>query len=175
MTGLQDQPKLKAAQRPRTAARVAAVQALFQIEQNGDRPDSVIEQFLVHRFGTTLSGESYEDGRVPEADVGLFTSIVKGAVSNRTAIEQDIVSTLPSTWPIERLDPVLRALFLAAIAEFRHAEVPAAVLINEYMDVAHGFFFGDEPRLVNGVLDTLFKNPTPVEDHDSTTASPTEN
>ncbi len=175
MTGLQDQPKLKAAQRPRTAARVAAVQALFQIEQNGDRPDSVIEQFLVHRFGTTLSGESYEDGRVPEADVGLFTSIVKGAVSNRTAIEQDIVSTLPSTWPIERLDPVLRALFLAAIAEFRHAEVPAAVLINEYMDVAHGFFFGDEPRLVNGVLDTLFKNPTPVEDHDSTTDSPTEN
>ncbi|MGG6430339.1 transcription antitermination factor NusB [Acetobacter ghanensis] len=175
MIGLQDQPKLKAAQRPRTAARVAAVQALFQIEQNGDRPDSVIEQFLVHRFGTTLSGESYEDGRVPEADVGLFTSIVKGAVSNRTAIEQDIVSTLPSTWPIERLDPVLRALFLAAIAEFRHAEVPAAVLINEYMDVAHGFFFGDEPRLVNGVLDTLFKNPTPVEDHDSTTASPTEN
>ncbi|MFT8551498.1 transcription antitermination factor NusB [Acetobacter okinawensis] len=174
MTGLQDQPKLKAAQRPRTAARVAAVQALFQIEQNGDRPDSVIEQFLIHRFGTTLSGESYEDGRIPEADVALFTSIVKGAVANRSAIEQDIVKTLPSTWPIDRLDPVLRALFFAAIAEARHAEVPAAVLINEYMDVAHGFFFGDEPRLVNGVLDALFKNPTPVEDHDSTTGTPTE-
>ena len=174
MPGLQAQPKLKAAQRPRTAARVAAVQALFQIEQNGDRPDSVIEQFLVHRFGTTLSGESYEDGRIPEADVALFTSIVKGAVSNRSGIEQDIVKTLPPTWPIERLDPVLRALFFAAIAESRHAEVPAAVLINEYMDVAHGFFFGDEPRLVNGVLDTLFKNPTPVEDHDSTSGTPTE-
>ena len=101
MTELQDQPKLKAAQRPRTAARVAAVQALFQIEQNGDRSDSVIEQFLVHRFGTTLSGESYEDGRIPEADVALFTAIVRGAVSNHTAIEQDIVKTLPSTWPIE--------------------------------------------------------------------------
>ncbi|WP_338331904.1 transcription antitermination factor NusB [Acetobacter sp. LMG 32666] len=174
MTELQDQPKLKAAQRPRTAARVAAVQALFQIEQNGDRPDSVIEQFLVHRFGTTLSGETYEDGRIPEADVALFTSIVRGAVSNHTSIEQDIVKTLPSTWPIERLDPVLRALFFAAIAEFRHAEVPAPVLINEYMDVAHGFFFGDEPRLVNGVLDTVFKNPTPVEDHDSIAPSPTQ-
>ncbi|MFT8814562.1 transcription antitermination factor NusB [Acetobacter fabarum] len=174
MTELQDQPKLKAAQRPRTAARVAAVQALFQIEQNGDRPDSVIEQFLVHRFGTTLSGESYEDGRIPEADVALFTAIVKGAVSNRTAIEGDIARTLPSTWPIERLDPVLRALFMAAIAEFRHEDAPAAVLINEYMDVAHGFFFGDEPRLVNGVLDTLFKTPAPVEDHDSTAVPPTE-
>lgn len=174
MTELQDQPKLKAAQRPRTAARVAAVQALFQIEQNGDRPDSVIEQFLVHRFGTTLSGESYEDGRIPEADVALFAAIVKGAVSNRTAIEGDIAQTLPSTWPIERLDPVLRALFMAAIAEFRHEDAPAAVLINEYMDVAHGFFFGDEPRLVNGVLDTLFKTPAPVEDHDSTAVPPTE-
>lgn len=174
MTELQDQPKLKAAQRPRTAARVAAVQALFQIEQNGDRPDSVIEQFLVHRFGTTLSGESYEDGRIPEADVALFTAIVKGAVSNRTAIEGDIAQTLPSTWPIERLDPVLRALFMAAIAEFRHEDAPTAVLINEYMDVAHGFFFGDEPRLVNGVLDTLFKTPAPVEDHDSTAVPPTE-
>ena len=172
MTELQDQPKLKAAQRPRTAARVAAVQALFQIEQNGDRPDSVIEQFLIHRFGTTLSGESYEDGRIPEADVALFTTIINGAVSNRTAIESDIARTLPSTWPIERLDPVLRALFVAAIAEFRLEDVPAAVLINEYMDVAHGFFFGDEPRLVNGVLDTLFKNPAPVEDHDSTTPPP---
>ncbi|MBO1324242.1 transcription antitermination factor NusB [Acetobacter sp. TBRC 12305] len=170
MSGTQDQPKLKPAQRPRTAARVAAVQALFQIEQNGDRPDSVIEQFLVHRFGTALDGQTYEDGRIPEADTQLFSAIVRAGAANHTAIMQTISATLPSTWPIERLDPVLRALFLAAMAEAQSDETPAAVLINEYMDVAHGFFSGDEPRLVNGVLDTVFKQMKAAQDHDGAPA-----
>lgn len=157
MTELQDQPELKGAQRPRTAARVAAVQALFQIEQNDDRAESVVQQFIVHRFGTTLNNESYEEGYVPEPDTRLFISVVKQAVSHRSAILEQLGLTLPATWPASRLDPVLRALFLAALGEALTGDVPASVIINEYMDIAHGFFSGEEPKLVNGVLDTAIK------------------
>ncbi|MCC6103747.1 MULTISPECIES: transcription antitermination factor NusB [Acetobacter] len=157
MTELQDQPELKGAQRPRTAARVAAVQALFQIEQNEDRAESVVQQFMVHRFGTTLNNDSYEEGYVPEPDTRLFVSVVKEAVSHRSLILDQLAATLPATWPVTRLDPVLRALFMAALGEALAGEVPASVIINEYMDIAHGFFSGDEPKLVNGVLDTAIK------------------
>ncbi|GAN69027.1 transcription antitermination factor NusB [Acetobacter orleanensis] len=157
MTELQDHSELKGAQRPRTAARVAAIQALFQIEQNEDRSESVIQQFLVHRFGTTLDNASYEEGYIPEADTQLFCAIVRQGVAERGAILEQLTRTLPETWPVARLDPVLRALFQAALGEVFEANVPAPVLINEYMDIAHGFFSGDEPKLVNGVLDTIMK------------------
>ncbi|MCG0995791.1 transcription antitermination factor NusB [Acetobacter indonesiensis] len=169
MTELHDHSELKGAQRPRTAARVAAVQALFQIEQNNDRAETVVQQFLVHRFGTTLNNDSFEEGYVPEADTNLFTDIVKQAVSRNSAILDQLTATLPSTWPVARLDPVLRALFAAAIGEALEGDVPASVVINEYMDIAHGFFSGEEPKLVNGVLDTVMKrlasasDGTPVE------------
>nr|WP_298794951.1 transcription antitermination factor NusB [uncultured Acetobacter sp.] len=157
MTELQDQSELKGAQRPRTAARVAAIQALFQIEQNEDRPESVIEQFLMHRFGTTLDNASYEEGFVPEPDTRLFSTIVRRGVAERDVVLEQLTQTLPATWPVARLDPVLRALFQAALGEALEGTVPARVLINEYMDIAHGFFSGDEPKLVNGVLDTIMK------------------
>lgn len=86
MTEQQEHVELSSAQRPRTAARVAAVQALFQIEQNDERADTVIQQFLVHRFGTTLDNETYNDGYIPEADTRLFSSIVKQSVSQRGTI-----------------------------------------------------------------------------------------
>ncbi|WP_086551888.1 transcription antitermination factor NusB [Acetobacter orientalis] len=157
MTEQHDHVELSSAQRPRTAARVAAVQALFQIEQNDERADTVIQQFLVHRFGTTLDNETYNDGYIPEADTRLFSSIVKQSVSQRGTILELLSETLPSTWPVSRLDPVLRALFQAAIGEALEKDLPSGVLINEYLDIAHGFFSGDEPKLVNGVLDTLVK------------------
>lgn len=157
MTELHDQTELKGAQRPRTAARVAAVQALFQIEQNNDRAESVVQQFLVHRFGTTLDNASYEEGYVPEPDTRLFIAVVKQATAQHNAILEQLNETLPATWPVSRLDPVLRALFQAAIGEALERDLPSAILINEYMDIAHGFFSGDEPKLVNGVLDTVIK------------------
>ncbi|MBS1014527.1 transcription antitermination factor NusB [Acetobacter persici] len=168
MTELQDHSELKGAQRPRTAARVAAIQALFQIEQNEDKSESVIQQFLVHRFGTTLENDSYEEGYIPEADTRLFCAIVRQAVAERGPILEQLTQTLPATWPVARLDPVLRALFLAALGEAFEAEVPARVLINEYMDIAHGFFSGDEPKLVNGVLDTIMKRLTNAPADDET-------
>lgn len=153
----QDQIELKGALRPRTAARVAALQALFQIDQNEERAETVIQQFLVHRFGTTLNQDSYSEGYIPEADTRLFSAIVKQGVLQRGKIFDLLSETLPATWPVTRLDPVLRALFQAAIGEALEKDLPSGVLINEYMDIAHAFFSGDEPKLVNGVLDTLVR------------------
>ncbi|NHO31876.1 transcription antitermination factor NusB [Acetobacter fallax] len=158
--------RLSPALRPRTAARVAAVQALFQIEQGNDRPELVIVQFVQHRFGVTLAGESFEDGHIPEADVTLFTGLVRRAAAATDRVTTLLTETLPATWPVARLDPVLRALFTVAIAEMESPDAPPVkIIINEYLDVAHGFFSGDEPKLVNGVLDTIakrLKNPAPA-------------
>ncbi|GBQ22403.1 transcription antitermination factor NusB [Acetobacter estunensis NRIC 0472] len=150
--------RLKPALRPRTAARVAAVQALFQIEQGNDRAENVIVQFVQHRFGTTLAGESYDDGYIPDPDITLFTRLTRNAAANVDAVREQLSETLPSTWPVDRLDPVLRALFTVAITEMEEFNAPPVkVVINEYLDVAHAFFSGDEPKLVNGLLDTLGK------------------
>ena len=142
-------------QRPRTAARLAAVQALFQIDQNADFADEVIQQFIIYRFNAEQAQLSYEEGCVPSPDVQLFDSVVKKALLHRGRITELLKETLPETWPVERLDPVLRALFMASMGELLENSIPAPVLINEYMDIAHGFFSGDEPKLVNGVLDTV--------------------
>jgi N utilization substance protein B len=142
--------------RPRTGARVAAVQALFQSEAGGESAETVIDQFVRHRIGTLNSDAGFEDGRVPQADVPLFSKIVRGAARDSEAIDAAISGHLSANWSMERLDPVLRALLRAAAAElWGSTDTPARVVINEYMDIAHGFFDGEEPRFANGVLDAL--------------------
>lgn len=159
MNGSHDEDKTHARTRSRTASRVAVVQFLFQIEQGGDTPEAVIQQFLRHRLGVTPSadhGADYEDGRVPEADIRLFEQVARSAVARCEQIDALIVDVLPPSWPVGRLDPVLRALLRAAGGELAVVGgVPTRVVINEYLDIAHGFFSGDEPKMVNGVLDTL--------------------
>ncbi|WP_421993461.1 transcription antitermination factor NusB [Roseococcus sp.] len=142
--------------RPRTGARVAAVQALFQAEQSGDPIEAVLDQFVRHRLGVKLGQEGFEDGRVEEADVPLFTSILRGAASHTEDLDQLIASHLAAGWAMTRLDPVLRAILRAAGGEMRDmGGPPARVVIKEYMDIAHGFFGGEEPRFCNGVLDAM--------------------
>ncbi len=142
--------------RPRTGARLAAVQAVFQSEQAGENTEAVIEQFLIHRLGARPDGASYEDGRVPEVDIALFERIVRWAAREQERIDRMVVEALPKEWPFARLDPVLRAVLRAGGAELAMAtSPPARVIINEYLDVAHGFFTGDEPRMANGMLDHL--------------------
>ncbi|WP_428375317.1 transcription antitermination factor NusB [Lichenicoccus sp.] len=142
--------------RPRTAARVGAVQALFQSEQAGENPEAVIDQFVRHRLGELPGTGGYEEGRVPEADVALFGRIVRAAVREQDRLDGLLVEALPPEWPLGRLDPVLRALLRAAGAEFTMSDgPPGRVVINEYLDVAHGFFSGDEPRMANGLLDVI--------------------
>jgi transcription antitermination protein NusB len=147
--------------RARTASRVAAVQALFQTEQNGDSAETVIDQFVRHRLGELPGPESrggggYEEGRVPEAQVPLFARIVRTAVQQQDSLDGMIAEALPAEWPLGRLDPVLRAVVRAGAAELWMTDgPPGRVVINEYLDVAHGFFHGEEPRMANGLLDRL--------------------
>ena len=142
--------------RPRTQSRVAAVQALFQSEHTGDTVETVLDQFIRHRLGNLPGLDGYEDGRVPDADVALFARIVRTAVQQQDKLDGLIAEALPPEWPFMRLDPVLRALLRAAGAELGMADgPPARVVINEYLDIAHGFFTGEEPRMANGLLDRL--------------------
>ena len=142
--------------RTRTASRVAAVQALFQAEQAGDNPETVIDQFVRHRLGEMEGQYGFEDGRVPDAEVKLFSRVVREAVRRQDAIDPMLVEALPADWPLSRIDPVLRALMRAAAAELAMPDgPPAKVVINEYLDIARGFFTGPEPGLANAVLDRL--------------------
>ena len=142
--------------RPRTGARVAAVQALFQSEQAGESPETVIDQFVRHRLGPNEQEESFGEGRVPEADVRLFARLVRGAAANIETIDEALAGVLAKDWPLAKLDPVLRALLRAGASELMTPnEPPMRVVINEYLDVAHGFFAGDEPKFANGVLEAL--------------------
>jgi N utilization substance protein B len=150
--------------RARTASRVAAVQALFQSEQAQESPEAVIDQFVRHRLGELPGTGGYEEGRIPLAEVPLFGRIVRAAVTQQDTIDRMLAEALPSEWPLARIDPVLRAVMRAAAAELGMSEgPPAKVVINEYVDVAHGFFVGDEPRMANGVLDRLARLLRPAE------------
>lgn len=145
--------------RKRTASRVAAVQALFQSEHTGETVETILDQFVRHRLGNLPGMDGYEDGRVPDAEVALFGRIVRAAVQQQDAIDALIAEALPPEWPFMRLDPVLRALLRAAGAEFGMTDgPPARVVINEYLDIAHGFFSGEEPRMANGLLDRLARS-----------------
>ena len=150
--------------RARTASRVAAVQALFQAEQAGDNPETVIDQFVRHRLGDLEGQDGFEDGRVPDAEVALFSRLVREAVRRQDVIDPLLVGALPGDWPLTRIDPVLRALMRAGAAELSMVDgPPAKVVINEYLDVARGFFTGPEPGLANAVLDRLARKLRPAE------------
>jgi N utilization substance protein B len=132
------------------------MQALFQSEQAQDSPETVIDQFLQHRLGETVAEHGYEDGRIPDAEVPLFVQIVRAAMRQKDAIDAAMAKALPENWPLDRIDPVLRALLRAAGAEFATTDgPPPKVVINEYLDIAQGFFSGPEPGLANAVLDRL--------------------
>ncbi len=157
-------PAEKPRGRPRTGARIAAVQALYQSEHSGDSADTVIDQFIRHRIGELPGRGGFEDGRVPAAHVPLFTTIVRKAAINAETIDGLVSGHLDPGWPIAKLDPVLRALLRAACTElWAGKEPPARVVINEYLDIAHGFFGGEEPRFANGVLDALARSLRPEE------------
>jgi N utilization substance protein B len=140
--------------RPRTIGRMAAVQALYQVEQGAAAPEAVIDEFVRHRLAE--DSRDLAEGGARGAPVPLFAGIVRGWARNADALDAAIAATLAEGWPMARLDPVLRALLRAAAAELFAADgAPARVVIDEYLDVAHAFFGGEEPRFANGVLDRL--------------------
>jgi N utilization substance protein B len=141
----------------RSAARLYAVQALFQMEHSAQTVDAVRTEFLNYRFGETYDGAEMLDG-----DVELFEAILETAVNYQAPIDQMTDRALVAKWPIGRIDPTLRALFRAAGAELRDTGTPPKVVISEYVDVARAFFAdGKEPKFVNAVLDHMAREARP--------------
>jgi len=135
----------------KSAARLYAVQALFQMEQSGQTADQVVVEFLDHRFGAT-----YEGDELLEGDVSLFQSLVADAVNYQAPIDQLTDRALVAKWPLGRIDPTLRGLFRAAGVEMTQSNTPPKVVISEYVDIAKAFFpEGKEPKFVNAVLDHM--------------------
>jgi N utilization substance protein B len=135
----------------KSAARLYAVQALFQMESSGQTVESVTKEFETHRFGAV-----YDDDEMVDGDVDHFRAVVDHAVNLQARIDQLTDRALVAKWPIARIDPVIRALFRAAGAELSAMPTPPRVAITEYVDVAKAFFpDGKEPKFVNAVLDHM--------------------
>ena len=135
----------------KSAARLYAVQALFQMESSGQTVEAVTREFETHRFGAV-----YDDDQMAEGDVDHFRAVVDHAVNLQARIDQLTDRALVAKWPIARIDPVLRALFRAAGAELSAMPTPPKVVITEYVVVAKAFFpDGKEPKFVNAVLDHM--------------------
>ena len=146
-----DHPQ-RAGSRRRSVARLAAVQALYQLEATSEAdPRSVVGEFVRHRFGQEIEGD-----RLGEADFELFADIVCGVTDDRERLDTEISAALTEDWPLPRLDSVLRAILRAGAYELRHRhDVPPRVSLSEYTAIAYAFFTGKEPGLANGVLNRL--------------------
>ncbi|WP_299659706.1 transcription antitermination factor NusB [uncultured Ruegeria sp.] len=141
----------------KSAARLYAVQALFQMEQSDQTTEQVVTEFLDHRFGAVYEGDEMLDG-----DIAVFRSLVDNAVNYQAPIDQMTDRALVAKWPIARIDPTLRAVFRAAGAELTQSDTPPKVVITEFVDVARAFFpEGKEPKFVNAVLDHMAREAQP--------------
>lgn len=146
------------APRPRSVARMAAVQALYQMDLAGTDVSEVIDEFVSVRFRDAAAGEDDETAAegLETADAVFFSDILKGVVRRQRDIDPLIDQQLATGWRLVRVDSILRAILRAGVFELmERPDVPARVIINEYINVAHAFFSEDEPRVVNGVLDRI--------------------
>ncbi len=136
-----------AARRGRHAARLAAVQALYQMELTGDDSESVVRQFVEHRFPRAPASRT---------DEGFFGGIVRGVPQHQAEIDRTVQGALNADWQLKRIDATLRAILRAAVFELvGQRDVPARAVIDEYVEIAHAFFETDEPAFVNAALDRI--------------------
>ena len=143
----------------RGAARLAAVQALYQLEIGGGDMLTVIQEFEAFRLGQEIDGYEYR-----QADAGWFRDVVGGVVAEQRLIDPMVHTALVEDWPLKRVDATLRAILRCGTYELlKRNDVPGRVIISEYIDIARAFFEDDEPRLVNGVLDRIAHDNRPDE------------
>jgi len=156
MTAGERKPTAAEKRQMKSAARLYAVQALFQMEAAGQSVDKVRREFETHRFGAV-----YDEDEMAEGDPELFRKLIEDAVMLQARIDQMTDRALVAKWPIGRIDPVLRALFRAAGAELL-SDTPPKVAITEFVDVAKAFFpEGKEAKFVNAVLDHMAREARP--------------
>jgi N utilization substance protein B len=138
----------------RSAARLAAVQALYQQDMEGLPVASLLHEFHHHRLGATIDGDTYAD-----AEVAFFDDIVIGADARREELDGLIARRLAEGWSLARLDRPMKAILRAGAYELSaRADVPAASVISEYVDVAKAFYDSRESGFVNGLLDAIAKD-----------------
>jgi N utilization substance protein B len=138
----------------RSVARLAAVQALYQMEVSGAGSEAVVREFVEHRFDADMEGE-----RLAPADEAYFTDIVRGVVERQSEIDRAILKRLAEGWKLERIDATLRAILRAGGFELiGRPDAPTEVVINEYVEIAKSFFDGPEPGVANAVLDAMARD-----------------
>lgn len=138
----------------RSAARLAAVQALYQIDMEGTPLAQLLDEFHMHRLGAEI-----EDDQYAEADVAFFDDVVKGVDARRGEIDGLIAGKLADGWSLTRLDKTMLQILRAGAYELvARKDVPKASSISEYVDVAHAFFEPREAKFVNGLLDAIAKD-----------------
>ncbi|MEZ0170543.1 transcription antitermination factor NusB [Microvirga sp. TS319] len=143
----------------RSAARLAAVQALYQMDLSGKTVTDALAEFEAFWIGREVEGIEFKP-----SDIEFFRNVISGVVQNQRPIDVKIDKALSEGWPLRRVEAVLRAILRAGGYELMfRKDVPARVVITEYVDVTHGFYGEDEPGLVNAVLDTLTREVRPGE------------
>lgn len=139
--------------RARSAARLAAVQALYQMDIAGTPLPDILAEYETHWIGREVEGQTY-----PEAEAAYFRDVVSGVLREQRTLDPLVDEVLTRGWPLKRVEAVLRAVLRAGAYELMHRpDIPARVVVSEYVDVAGAFLDREETGMVNAVLDTLAK------------------
>ena len=143
----------------RSAARLTASQALYQMEIAGKGLNDILAEFEGHWIGQEIEGDAYTP-----ADPAFFRNVVSGVLGDQLPIDRGLDDTLAKGWPLRRVEALMRAILRAAFYELRNRpDVPARVVVTEYVDVAAAFFGPEESGMINAVLDTLARQARPAE------------
>ena len=143
----------------RSAARLAASQALYQMEMTGKGLNDLLAEFEAHWIGREIEGDAYTP-----ADPAFFRDVVSGVLRDQLPIDRGLDDTLAKGWPLRRVEALMRAILRAASYELRNrSDVPARVAVTEYVDVAAAFFGPEESGMINAVLDALARQTRPAE------------
>jgi N utilization substance protein B len=139
----------------RSAARMSAVQALYEMDITQKGINDVFAEFEAHWIGQPVD----DDLEMRDAEISFFKDIVAGVIDHQKTIDQTIDNALAKGWPLVRIEVVLRAIMRAGVYELtRRKDVPPKVSISEYVDVTHAFYVGEEPGMVNAVLDHVARD-----------------
>ena len=142
----------------RSAARLAAVQALYQQHMESTALNKLLDEFHQHRLGRTIDDDDFDDAEYADAEVPFFDDVVRGVDARRDEIDALLASKLAAGWSLARLDKSMLQVLRAGTYELlARQDVPVAVAISEYVDVAKAFFDDGQAKFVNGILDAVAK------------------